>query len=130
MEQSNTNYHPIINFDRPDTSKTYAVRAVCFDLNGEITDMVMTIPGHTTMFEAMEVAAVKLEETLKYLTSRFAAFRAYQIQIGHIDKSGVFNAQHKQPVKQIPIREEWSGHFVNAYAATDKKEVKFLKDHV
>ncbi len=121
MEQSNT-HHPIMNFDRPDTSKTYAVRAVCFDLNGEITDMVMTMPGHTAMFEAMEVAAVKLEETLKYLTSRFTAFRAYQIQIGYIDKTGTFKAQTKQPVKVIPIREENGADILLMRTQTKKKE--------
>lgn len=91
MKHSN-NYLPVMDLDQPDLTKTYAVRCVCFTLDGSISDITLTMPGFTSMFEIMEVAAIKLEETLKYLTSRFTAFRAYQMQIGYIDQDGAFIA--------------------------------------
>src|SRR5690606_32507719 len=112
----NTDYRPVMNLDQPDLSKTYAVRCVCFTLDGNISDITLTIPGFTSMYEIMEVAAMKVEDIISHLTSYFTAFRAYQIQIGYIDQDGTFIAQSKQPVREHPIREEWSGHFVNVYA--------------
>lgn len=106
---------PVMDLDQPDLSKTYAVRCVCFTLDGSISDITLTIPGFTSMYEVMEVAAVKVEDVVSHMTSYFTAFRAYQIQIGYIDPDGTFIAQSKQPVQQIPIREEWSVHFVNVY---------------
>lgn len=77
---------PVYDPDIIDLSKTNAVRAVCFTLDGQNTEMVTTLPGITSWMEPLEVAARKLEETLKYLTMHFTAFRAYQIQIGIINQ--------------------------------------------
>jgi len=126
MKNSDLQHIPVFDPDTIELSKKHAVRAVCFTLDNQISDITMIIPSFTSWGEPLEVAARKLEETVKFLTMYFTAFKAYQIQIGDIDQDGIFKATIKYPVNEFPIREQWKNSFVNVYSDDDRKEVQFL----
>lgn len=129
MGNNDLQHTPTFDPDIVELSKKHAVRAVCFTLDNQISDITMVIPCFTSWGEPLEVAARKLEETVKYLTMHFTAFKAYQIQIGAIDQDGIFKVTTKYPVQKFPIREQWESSFVNVYSSEDLKEVQFLDDH-
>ena len=120
------NFRPALSIDDYNLSIKHAVRCNCFTLDNEVSEIMLTIPRYTSWMEPMEVAAVKIEEIVKYLTSSFTAFKAYQIEIGTIDPDRGFKSTIKYPVKQFPIQEDQQGDYTNVYNPAQRKETRFL----